>query len=274
MGVGIHRAEGRNVNVQRSTSNVQRPMQNLESLNVERWTLDVSSSNKPLAQDVSSFRRALLAWYRKNGRELPWRHTRDPYAILVSEFMLQQTQVATVIPYYRTLARRFPDFASLARATESDVLHAWQGLGYYRAPVICMPPRKQSSLSTRGVFPKNVEQIRALPGLGRYTANAVATFAFNQSVPVVEANIGRLLARLLEPTNTDRFYGGSRANLGLRFRSCSETRSAHFNSALMDLGALVCKARQPRCEHLSRAKILSSHRSRIPPTEKTATADH
>src|SRR6266853_6319861 len=125
-----------------------------------------------------AFQRAVLGWYRERGRDLPWRRTRDPYAVLVSEFMLQQTQVAAVIPYYHEWLRRFPDFASLAHACENDVLRAWQGLGYYvRARNL------HATASTvvdryRGRFPGSVEQMQDLPGIGKYTAHAVASFAF------------------------------------------------------------------------------------------------
>jgi A/G-specific adenine glycosylase len=193
------------------------------------------------------FRRTLLGWFRKHGRDLPWRRTRDPYAILVSEFMLQQTQVAAVIPYYIKWMRRFPDFAALAAASEHDVLHAWQGLGYYararnlRATAVAVMQKHG------GRFPESLEAIHELPGIGRYTANAIATFAFNQSVPIVEANIARLLARMLDlriPIDT----AGGRAALWTHAEKLLPNRAAAtHNSALMDLGALVCGSR-PRCE--------------------------
>jgi A/G-specific adenine glycosylase len=195
---------------------------------------------------VPSFRRALLSWYRRNRRDLPWRRTSDPYAILVSEFMLQQTQVATVIPYYNEWLRRFPDFAALAAASEADVLHAWQGLGYYararnlRVTALVIVEKHD------GTFPRDLASIRALPGIGRYTANAVATFAFDRPVPIVEANIARVLSRLFDlqtPLDTsagrDRLW--SSAGQLLPRRSASQ-----HNSALMELGALVCTSR-PKC---------------------------
>src|SRR5439155_16761240 len=141
----------------------------------------------------AEFRRALTTWYRKHGRDLPWRRTRDPYAILVSEYMLQQTQVTTVLSYYNKWLRRFPDFATLAHASEASVLHAWQGLGYYA--------RARNLLATAGIVvnrygghvPYEIARMRELPGIGRYTANAIATFAFDQSVPIVEVNTARVL---------------------------------------------------------------------------------
>src|SRR5438309_1440378 len=122
------------------------------------------------------FRRSLVSWYHKNGRDLPWRLTRDPYRILVSEFMLQQTQVATVLPYYQTWLRRFPNFATLARASETDALHAWQGLGYYTRARNLRKAAKLVMERHRGCFPSSIRETRLLPGIGKYTAHALATF--------------------------------------------------------------------------------------------------
>ena len=190
---------------------------------------------------------ALTNWYHKHGRVLPWRQTRDPYAILVSEVMLQQTQVATVIPYYNEWLRRFPDFAVLARASESDVLHAWQGLGYYTRARNLRAVAKTVQNRRGGNFPRGVAAMRGLPGVGRYTANAVATFAFNQPVPIVETNIARVLARLFNLHNPiDRPAG--REALWRHASILLPRYSARiYNSALVDLGALVCLPCQPEC---------------------------
>lgn len=200
-----------------------------------------------LDRSWESFHRRLQVWYAKNGRELPWRETGDPYAITVSEFMLQQTQVATVIPFYKRWLERFPDFASLARAAESEVLHAWQGLGYYARARNLHAAAKIIVARHRGLLPGDAERIRALPGFGRYTANAVASFAFNQSVPIVEANIARLLARLLDlkiPIDTSE---GRKQIWNFASDLLPGAEAAAHNSALMDLGALVCITRQPKC---------------------------
>ena len=149
-------------------------------------------------QNVRTFRRSLLKWFRRHGRDLPWRHTRDPYTILVSEFMLQQTQVATVMPYYQEWLHRFPDFGSLARASENDILRAWQGLGYYARARNLHATARAIVERHRGRFPRSLEQMQQLPGIGKYTAHAVASFAFNQSVPIVEANTVRVLTRLFD----------------------------------------------------------------------------
>jgi A/G-specific adenine glycosylase len=197
---------------------------------------------------TNHFRRALVNWYRRNGRKLPWRETRDPYAILVSEFMLQQTQVATVIPYYNKWLRRFPDFAALARAPESDILHAWQGLGYYARARNLHAVAKIVQYRQGGRFPRNLAAISELPGTGRYTANAVATFAFDQPVPIVETNTARVLTRLFDfRSPIDRATG--REELWKRAGILVPLHSARiYNSALTDLGALICLPRQPRCE--------------------------
>jgi A/G-specific adenine glycosylase len=194
-----------------------------------------------------SFRRSLLSWYRRNRRDLPWRHAADPYAILVSEFMLQQTQVAAVIPYYNEWLRRFPDFGALAAASESDVLHAWQGLGYYararnlRAAAIAIVEKHA------GKFPRAPGSIAELPGVGRYTANAVATFAFDESVPIVEANIARLVSRLFDvQTPIDTSIGRARL-WSYASQLLPARRAGEHNAALMELGALVCGIR-PKCQ--------------------------
>jgi A/G-specific adenine glycosylase len=198
------------------------------------------------APHAASFRRSLLNWYRQDGRDLPWRRTADPYAILVSEFMLQQTQVATVIPYYNEWLRRFPDFAALATASEQEVLHAWEGLGYYARARNLRSTAIAVMAKHRGRFPRRVDAIGNLPGIGRYTANAVATFAFNQPVPIVEANITRLLARLFNlqiPIDTS---AGKEMLWSCATELLPDRAARVHNSALMDLGALVCGPR-PKC---------------------------
>jgi A/G-specific adenine glycosylase len=235
---------------ERPTSNVQRPTSKFRvpSFNVGRWTLDVGRFFIRLnpAPPSALFRRSLRSWYRQNARDLPWRQTADPYAILASEFMLQQTQVATVVPYYSEWLRRFPDFAALAAASEHDVLHAWQGLGYYararnlRATAIAVIEKHG------GVFPRDLESIRDLPGIGRYTANAVATFAFDQSVPIVEANIARVLSRLHDLQTPIDTSAGREQLWAAAAKLLPRRNARQHNSALMELGALVCGAR-PKC---------------------------
>ena len=170
------------------------------------------------------------------------------YAILVSEFMLQQTQVATVLPYYERWLARFPDFASLARAKESEVLHAWQGLGYYARARNLHAAAKAVQQNFRGTLPADAAAIAALPGIGRYTAGAVASFAFDQPEPIVDANIARVLARLTNwqlPIDT----AAGQAHLWKTAAALVPRVGARLhNSALMELGALVCLPRRPLCQ--------------------------
>jgi A/G-specific adenine glycosylase len=201
-----------------------------------------------VAFQSAKFRRRVLSWYRRRGRDLPWRRTRDPYAILVSEFMLQQTQVATVIPYYHKWLRRFPDFTSLARASENEVLRAWQGLGYYARARNLHATAKAVVNRHGGNFPRGIEQMRQLSGIGKYTAHAVATFAFNQSVPVIEANTGRVLARLFNLRESIDSAAGRKTLWQHAASVLPKSDAATFNSALLDLGALICVARKPKCD--------------------------
>ena len=161
--------------------------------------------------------------------------------------MLQQTQVATVIPYYHKWLRRFPDFASVARASENEVLCAWQGLGYY-ARARNLHATAQAIMNRHGGnFPRRIEQIRQLPGIGKYTAHAVASFAFDQSLPIVEANTGRVLARLFDLRKSIDSDPGRRMLWRRATSLVPKSDAATFNSALLDLGALICVARKPKC---------------------------
>jgi A/G-specific adenine glycosylase len=216
----------------------------------------------------NQFRAALTSWYHANGRLLPWRQTGKPYAIVVSEFMLQQTQVAAVIPYYNEWLRRFPDFAALARAPESDILHAWQGLGYYARARNLHAVAKTVQHRHGGRFPRNLAAISELPGIGRYTANAVATFAFDQPVPIVETNTARVLARLFNFHGPiDRAAG--REELWNRARTLVPKYSARiYNSALVDLGALFCSPRQPKCRICPVKKFCSAKDPETLPNKK------
>jgi A/G-specific adenine glycosylase len=217
-------------------------------LDVERWALDVPSQTVKSSQNLAVFRRSLVRWYRDHGRDLPWRRTRDPYAILVSEFMLQQTQVATVLPYYQNWLCRFPDFASLARASENAVLRVWQGLGYYARARNLHATAKMIMDRHGGNLPREIEQIRQLSGIGKYTAHAVASFAFDQSVPIVEANTGRVLARLFNLRESIDSDAGRKTLWQHAACLLPKSGAATFNSALLDLGALICVARKPKCD--------------------------
>ena len=197
-------------------------------------------------REAALFRRRVTAWFAKHARDLPWRRTADPYAILVSEIMCQQTQVATVIPYFERWMRRFPDCAALAAATEQEVMSLWQGLGYY-SRARNLHRAAQAVLAAGGVFPRRLEAIRALPGVGRYTAGAVSAFAYDEAVPLVDANVGRVLARVyavMEPLGS----GPGAASVWAHATALQPpARGRAFNAGLMELGALLCTPRNPRC---------------------------
>ncbi len=185
-------------------------------------------------------REALLRWYRKHARDLPWRRTRDPWAILVSELLLQQTRVTQAEPYYRRILARFPRPEDLARAELSELLSLWQGAGYYRrAEYLHRAARK---IAERG-FPRSFEDLLALPGVGRYTAGAVASIAFGEPVPAVDGNARRVLAR---------YYGlenPSPAELEARAAAILDREDpGSWNQALIELGATLCTPQNPRCD--------------------------
>ena len=199
-------------------------------------------------KNTRALRRSLLAWYRRHYRDLPWRRTRDPYAILVSEVMLQQTQAAAVVPYYNKWLRRFPTIRSLARATESDVLHAWQGLGYYARARNLHHCSKLIVEEFGGTFPSDPNELKSLPGIGSYTANATAVFAFDQPLPLVEANTGRVLARLFNIRDPIDSSSGRRKLWEASAKLVLGQPARDFQNAMMDLGSLICVVRNPGCQ--------------------------
>jgi A/G-specific adenine glycosylase len=187
------------------------------------------------------FRRSLLAWYDDHARDLPWRANRDPYCVWLSEIMLQQTRVAAVIEHYHEFLRRFPTVERLAAASESRVLAAWSGLGYYRRARMLHAAAKAIVREHGGQFPKKNEGLRDLPGIGRYTAAAIASIAFDEPVAVVDGNVERVLQRL----------SGRRLTGEELWRAANELldakRPGDFNQAMMELGATVCTPRAPVC---------------------------
>jgi A/G-specific adenine glycosylase len=199
------------------------------------------------------FRRKLLAWYDQNQRVLPWRRQRgsatpiDPYHILVSETMLQQTQVAAVIPYFHRFLARFPTLADLARADEQQVLRLWQGLGYYSRARNLRAAAMEIVRRHDGNVPKNCEQLLELPGIGRYTAGAIASIAFDRRAPILDGNVQRVLCRL-DGIEADPRQRDVQKLLWLRAKEIlPKSRVGDFNSALMELGAIVCTPRSPCC---------------------------
>jgi A/G-specific adenine glycosylase len=192
----------------------------------------------------SALRKKLARWYEKNARDLPWRRTRDPYAIWISEIMLQQTRVAAAIPYYERFLARFPNAESLTAASETEVLTAWSGLGYYsRARNL---HRAARAIAELGAFPTEYDRIRELPGVGEYTAAAVASIAFGLAHAVVDGNVKRVIARLTGDAHVNVQDAASRL--------LDRKHPARSNQALMELGALVCLPRDPLCEACPIAK--------------------
>ncbi len=204
---------------------------------------------------LTDFRRRLLAWYSKNRRDLPWRVTPsstkgslpDPYHVLLSEAMLQQTQVATVIPYFHRFIERFPTLADLAAADLQDVLRLWQGLGYYSRARNLHACAKKIVADHAGVVPSDPVQLLELPGIGRYTAGAIASLAFDQRAPILDGNVTRVLCRL-DQIETDPRQKEIQTRLWTRATEILPARrSGDFNSALMELGATLCLPRNPQC---------------------------
>ncbi len=201
-----------------------------------------SASNPP---DPAKLRPALLRWFRRHRRDLPWRRTRDPYAIWVSEAMLQQTRVATALRYYGRFLEEFPDVRTLAEASEDEVLAAWSGLGYYRRAYGLIAGARAVMERHGGRVPADLDALRALPGIGRYTAGAIASLAFGLRVPAVDGNARRVLARILGRRGTDG--AEEEALWELAARLVRREEPGEMNQALMELGALVCTPRSPRC---------------------------
>lgn len=191
------------------------------------------------------FSRALRAWFKRNGRALPWRETRDPYRVLVSEAMLQQTQVSRVLDYYERFLDRFPTMAALAKASPKRVRESWEGLGYYARA------RNLHALSRRvEELPRDTETLRGLPGIGRYTAGAVASFAYEQREALIDTNVARVLRRVFAPRADFKTSRGQKKLWSIAESILPRSGKATWshNQALMELGALVCTARVAHCK--------------------------
>ena len=202
----------------------------------------------PHARTLAAIRRALLHWFDRHGRDLPWRdRQRSGYHILVSEAMLQQTQVATVIPYYQRFIDTWPNVQALAAADEQQVLRLWQGLGYYRRARHLHAAARRIEAEHGGMVPDEVAHLLALPGVGRYTAGAIASIAYNRRAPILDGNVARVLARWFA---IDQSIDGT--TVKARLWSLAEAvlprdRPGDFNEAMMDLGATICTPRNPSC---------------------------
>jgi len=188
-----------------------------------------------------AFQQRLLGWFDQHKRDLPWRRDRDPYRIWLSEIMLQQTRVAAVIDHYERFLRRFPSLEKLASAREASVLAVWSGLGYYRRARMLHAAAKKVVKEHRGKLPRKAEDLRALPGIGRYTAAAIASIAFDEPVAVVDGNVERVLQRVDGENIAGEDLWRAAGDL------LSRQRPGDFNQAMMELGATVCLPRQPQC---------------------------
>jgi len=228
--------------------------------------------------DAHRCRSAVLDWYDAHGRDLPWRETRDPYAILVSEVMLQQTQVSRVVTYWPAFLDRFPSAEALASASLDDVLSAWSGLGYYGRARRLRAAAVQIVAEHGGVVPESPEALRRLPGIGKYTAAAVSSIAFNLPEPVLDANVVRVVARLLAFREDASGAAGRRVLAAAAAGLLEPGRPGDSNQALMDLGATVCTPESPSCSSCPAlpycAAAAAGHPERFPsPARRGATVE-
>jgi A/G-specific adenine glycosylase len=232
-------------------------------LHVSKSIAKSKSSSPPLPDAAwrNRFRRHLRTWYKIHARDLPWRRSRDPYLVWLSEIMLQQTQVGTVEPYFLRFRDAFPTIEALAAAEEEDVLRHWEGLGYYRRARQLHQAAKVIVEEHGGRFPEDAAAVRSLPGIGRYTAGAILSIAFNAREPILEANTIRLFCRLLayrgQPTSSE----AQRLLWGMAEAVLPRRDAGTFNQSLMELGSRICTPKSPKCgecpvAELCRAKAL------------------
>lgn len=191
------------------------------------------------SSDLRGISRLLERWFDRHQRPLPWRSGYEPFSVWVSEVMLQQTRMEVVLPFFTRFLARFPDIGSLAAATEDEVVSAWSGLGYYRRAKLLRAGALAVAGRFSGALPRTVDELRTIPGIGRYTAGAIASIAFNQRAPIVDGNVMRVLARVFGE-NGDPWH-----RAGELVAACSSPRA--LNQAVMELGALVCQPRNPAC---------------------------
>lgn len=204
-------------------------------------------SRRPHRAGLKRLQKQLLSWYHRNKRDLPWRKTGNPYRILVSEIMLQQTQVVTVIPYYRRFVKTFPTLSSLAQAPLQKVFKLWEGLGYYSRARNLHRAAQTVRDQWDGIIPNTVEGLSSLPGIGRYTAGAVASIAFGLKAPVLDGNVRRVLCRIFAIRNDPRLADVQDRLWTLAADVLPEKNVGDFNQAMMELGAVICLPRTPAC---------------------------
>lgn len=190
---------------------------------------------------------ALVTWFEKNGRDYPWRRTEDPWAILVSEVMLQQTTISTILARYEKWMAQYPSPAALAAASEEEALRSWEGLGYYRRVRMLKASAEAIMERFDGIFPRAAEDIRALPGIGDYTLGAVLSFAYNQPAPIVDANVSRVFARIFNDSTPIDSTAGRKAQWAQAELLLHPSNPRAYNSSLMELGQSICSIKAPQC---------------------------
>lgn len=240
--------------------------------------MEVSAVLKPRREtdplkNPQPFRDALVAWFRKNGRDYPWRRTRDPYAVLVSEVMLQQTQIATVLGkgYYTRFLEAFPDPATLAAADDDSLLKAWEGLGYYRRARMLRDTARALVEKHGGRFPKEVAGLLDLPGVGRYTAGALRAFAFGKPAVLVDGNVSRVLSRLADFREPVDEPAGIRRIWELAEILADDRHPRDYHSALMELGQTICRNGAPDCLDCPVSCFCATRQPHLLPVKKRKT---
>lgn len=199
-------------------------------------------------QRINQIQQRVLSWFERNGRDLPWRKSYSPYHVWISEIMLQQTQVKTVIPYFLRWMERFPDPAAVAAASERDIMLAWEGLGYYSRAKNIQRTAQALVSDFGGRIPADFNDLLALPGIGRYTAGAILSIAFNLDFPAVDANAKRILRRVFNRSNSSGSAASETAMRKLASEILPKGKTRQFNQALMDLGATICLPESPHCD--------------------------
>jgi A/G-specific adenine glycosylase len=227
------------------------------------------SASPPPLPARRRFRRLLLAWYKANGRNLPWRHTSDPYHILVSEVMLQQTQVDRVLPKYEEWLEAYPSLAALAAAPEDDVRELWRPLGYNIRPRRLHAIARESVSRYGGELPSDEETLLSFKGIGAYTAGAIRSFAFRQRAAILDTNVARVLLRVFIGRGDVKAHAMRKRLWAMAEVLVPRKEVFDFNQALMDLGALVCVARTPKCTVCPMTRMCASYPWK--PTRKAST---
>src|SRR5687768_16487166 len=212
----------------------------------------------PPAPSRRRFRRRLLDWYDRNGRTLPWRETSDPYHILVSEIMLQQTQVDRVLPKYHEWLEKFPSLAALAEPPERDVTETWRPLGYNIRPRRLQSIARESVARYGGELPSDEETLLSFKGIGAYTAGAIRSFAFGQRAAILDTNVARVLFRIFVGRGDAKAHAMRRQLWAISEIMVPRKRFFDFNQALMDFGATICVARKPKCAACPMTKLCTS----------------